>query len=153
MTSLETLLPHRAPMILLSEVKDHSLEERFLTASVIITEDTLFYEAPQGGVPAYVALEYMAQAIGCFAGYYDLSQTPPQKPGVGFVLGSRRFEAQTDVLEKGTYLVRVEEVFFDEEVASFDCFVYDDKKNIRAHALLNAYRPKNITDFTQERIK
>ena len=60
--SLEDLLPHRAPMILLDAVESFDAEARRLTAKVTITPEQIFFFKGENGVPNWMAIEYMAQA-------------------------------------------------------------------------------------------
>ena len=151
MYKLSELLPHQNPMLLLNEVVDYSLSDRTLTAKVVVSSDSLFFDKKINGVSAEISLEYMAQTIGCMAGIYDLSKNPEQPPKVGFVLGSRRIENFISVFECGkTYLVKIKELFFDENLASFDCVIYDDMQQVVSTAVLNAYRPDSIEKFMEE---
>lgn len=160
----EALLPHRAPMVLVDRVCAFSLAEQTLTAETEISPQSLFFDARLGGVPAYVAIEYMAQTVGCFAGLYDLAQTPPRAPAVGFVLGTRKFDATQSVLAPGIYKIRVRALFFEDEIASFDCALFrgndfpDDSENPENRgnakplctAALNAFRPRNLEKFKEQ---
>lgn len=61
------LLPHKDQMVLIDEVVSFSEEEKCITVSVNVTEDSTFYDAAVGGVPNLVAIEYMAQASAALA--------------------------------------------------------------------------------------
>lgn len=150
MTDIEKLLPHRKPMIVLSDIESIDIKNGTLTARIDIKETDILFDAYLRGVPTYSAVEYMAQAIGCFVGHYDLSQN--KKPGIGFVLGSRKLEVFEPVLMLGnTYFIDVKALFVDDDIASFDCLIYTQEKQKIATAILNAYRPKNIEDFMKEK--
>ena len=143
------LLPHRPPMIVISAVEAVDIDDGTLTARVDVHQEDILYQESFGGVPSYAAIEYMAQAIGCFVGYYDLSQG--KKPGVGFVLGTRKLEVLAPVLKKGeSYLIDVKSLFCDETIASFDCKIKNKDNNLVATAILNAYRPDDIEHFMKE---
>lgn len=159
----EALLPHRAPMVLVTRVCAFSLAEQTLTAETEISPQSLFFDARLGGVPAYVAIEYMAQTVGCFAGLYDLAQTPPRVPAVGFVLGTRKFDAAQSVLPPGIYKIRVRALFFEDEIASFDCTLFrgndfpENPENAEncagtplCTAALNAFRPRDLEKFKEQ---
>lgn len=148
--SIEELLPHASPMILISDVEKIDLTDGKLTAKVIIKPTDIMYQENLNGVPSYAALEYMAQAIGCFVGYHDLKQN--KKPGVGFVLGSRKLSVYEPVfLNNEVYFLDISMVFCDESLASFDCVMYKDKKTM-AEATINAYRPNDIKEFMEHNI-
>ena len=65
MPDIRTLVPHAGPMVLLDRVI--SADDENLCAEVRIRADSLFCVA--GEVGAWAGLEYMAQAIGAYAGY------------------------------------------------------------------------------------
>ena len=81
--SIEELLIHRPPMLLLDKVIGYNETE--VVASVIITESSLFLSSD--GVPGHVAIEYMAQACGAYAGAMALDAGAPVK--IGLLLGTR----------------------------------------------------------------
>jgi len=148
--SMDKLLPHEEPMIFISNVEKVDLAKGTLTAKIIIKPTDIMYQESLGGVPSYAALEYMAQAIGCFVGYNDLEKN--KKPGIGFVLGSRKLSVYEPVfLNNEVYLLDISMVFCDESLASFDCVMYKDKKTI-AEATINAYRPENSQEFMEHNI-
>jgi predicted hotdog family 3-hydroxylacyl-ACP dehydratase len=129
------LLPHRAPMILLDEVLAHDADA--LTAVVEIGADTLFAE-PEG-VPAYVGIEYMAQACGAFVG--ALARAAGQEPRIGYLLGTRNFEANvTWFRPRDRLVVTVTPVVRDEMMGAFDCRIARGGE-VLATAQLNVYQP------------
>ncbi|MBR6412540.1 MAG: hypothetical protein IKS41_05215 [Alphaproteobacteria bacterium] len=146
------LLPHQAPMIFISDVRSFDIEKGILVAHSHIQESDVLYQKSLNGVPTYAALEYMAQAIGCFVGLYDLEQNPDKKPGVGFVLGSRKLQILKPVfLLDEDYIIKVSALFCDENLASFECIMYNEKTNdVFANAIINAYRPENIDTFMKD---
>lgn len=146
------LLPHKSPMILISGIHSFNMEKGILIAHTRIQKENVLYQSAINGVPAYAALEYMAQSIGCFVGLYDLQKNPNKKPGVGFVLGSRKLQIQKPVLEVNqSYFIKVCALFCDENLASFECVLYNNETNEEfANAIINAYRPENIDTFMKE---
>src|SRR5204863_4226908 len=58
-------------------------------AEVDVAPDSLFAQAD--GVPAWVGIEYMAQTIAAWAG--GRARRAGREPAVGFLLGSRRYQA------------------------------------------------------------
>lgn len=139
--SPEELLPHKPPMVFVDRVVSYDEEKHSVETEIVVSEKSLFFDAELGGVPAYVAVEYFAQTIGCFAGIYDLSQVPPKSPGIGFVLGTRKFDSSVSVFASGRFRVRARELFFDSEIASFECSLHDLAGTEICTAILNAYRP------------
>ena len=96
--SLEELLPHAAPMILLTGCEKESVETE-ANAWVDVSPSSPFFDASIGGVPGCVALEYMAQAMALVVGFMRRRRGAP--PKVGFVLGSRRMSVKTPVFRDG----------------------------------------------------
>ena len=144
------LLPHEPPMVFVSDVCSFDAEKGALTARAHIQKTDILYQPAIGGVPAYAALEYMAQTIGCLVGLYDLREN--KKPRVGFVLGTRKLKIEKPVLKSDEdYLIHVTSLFCDDNMASFDCVMCHEKTNETvATAIVNAYRPENINDFMKE---
>ena len=144
------LLPHDPPMVFISEVCSFDTDAGILTARARIQKSDILYQSAMGGVPAYAALEYMAQTIGCLVGLNDLAKG--QSPRVGFVLGTRKLQVHRPVLALDkSFLIRATALFCDDNTASFDCTLSDESTNAPvATAIVNAYRPENIHDFMKE---
>ena len=142
---LSAILPHKEPMILIDDVVDYSIEERWLKTCVTIREDSLFYDRDIKGIDSAVGIEYMAQTIGCYA-YY---RRQLDEPKIGFLLGTRLYNNAIKTFELGkTYYIKVLEVFVA-EIFSFECFIYNDKEEEVASATINVYQDidGNIKDF------
>lgn len=112
------LLPHRGTAVLLDAVVEDSQDE--IRARVRIGSHHPYHE-PGHGVPVWVGIELMAQAIAAHAGLSARrSQTPPKK---GMLLGTRRFEASTAYFTEGAELfVEARREFGgDSEIAACAC--------------------------------
>lgn len=137
---LSKILPHKTPMILIDDVVNYSIEDKWLKSVVTITEDSLFYDKDLEGIDSVVGIEYMAQTIGCYA-YFRKQLT---KPKVGFLLGTRLYNNAIEKFELGkTYYILVKEVFVA-EIYSFECFIYNEDSNEVASATINVYQEDNI---------
>ncbi len=135
---LEEILPHRPPMVLLDEVVSFDESDGSLVVAATIRPEWS---------ENYVAIELMAQASAALAGIHDriAGGNDPARPG--FLLGTRRLVLDIDRFEVGRrYLVTSKNVFRDGEAASFECTVRDGDKTV-ASAVLNAYRPHDISSF------
>lgn len=95
-----TVLPIEAPMLLLDNILDWGGD--WLEASVATRDSALFAEA-DGSVPAWLGLEYMAQAMGALAGIEALESGRPIIPG--FLLGTRRYQAHCSSFPASTELI------------------------------------------------
>lgn len=128
------LLPHRPPMILLDGVVAAELEA--VTCRVVLTRESMFMEGDR--VQAAVALEWMAQCAGVYAGLRARGRG--EVPRIGYLLGTRSLELHVDEFRAGDELiVHAKHVFGDEQIGNFDCHV--DRRGERvAAATLSVYQ-------------
>ncbi|MCD8024071.1 MAG: hypothetical protein LUE64_00885 [Candidatus Gastranaerophilales bacterium] len=134
---LEDILPHKNPMILIDEIVDYSIPDRYLKSKVTIKENSLFYDSKIKGVSSIIGIEYMAQTIGCYAFLRKKLKTPK----IGYLLGTRLYNNLLDKFEQGkTYYILVKEIFSEGEINSFDCLIYNETKEEVASAALNVYQ-------------
>lgn len=147
--SVQDLLLHRPPMLLLQSVLRWSESE--LEASVDPRDSHLFMDA-DGRIPAWVGIEYMAQAIGALAGIESRRAGHPVC--LGFLLGTRRYQAYVSHFDPAQMLrVKVRELLRDEtNLVLFACELFAGEQ-LLAHAEIKAIQPKNIeavmAQFTQ----
>ena len=131
------LLPHAPPMILLDQVL--GVDAQAVAAVVTIRSDHPFIAAE--GVPVQVGIELMAQVCGAYAGANALAAGDPVK--LGFLLGTRRYQAYDDWLRLGDRLeVRASLTFRDEEMGVFDCRI-ERRGELVAEAQLSVFQPKD----------
>ncbi len=149
---LEILLPHRAPMLLLSEVVDY--DEQAAIARVHITEDSPFFDASLGGVPTWVGMEYMAQTIGIWEGHHKLRHNKPVQ--AGFLLGARRYECTQAVFPVNcTLTVSAKPVYLDVSgIGAFDCTISSENRTIGSNTMIataqiKAFRPEDPKAFVR----
>lgn len=142
--TLDDLLPHRAPMSLLSGYDPDSFSEEegaFFRAWVVPSERDLTYDAELGGVPPCVSVEYMAQTVATYIGLRD--RRAGSEPRVGFLLGTRRLKLALPRFELGRcYTIAITSLFSDESFASFQAVITDDAGQTCAEANLNVFRPE-----------
>lgn len=115
--AIEAWVPHRGAMCLLDRLV--AADDEHALAEVEVPADGLFVR--DGGVPAWVGIEYMAQTVAAWAG--ARARRAGGAPKVGFLLGSRRYEAQCAAFPAGATL-RVEarcELIGDNGLGMFDC--------------------------------
>ncbi len=149
---LEELLPHRPPMVLIDAVESFDAATKRLVARVTIGPNQLF--CTSDGVPNWVAIEYMAQTAAALVGLYDKVTAPGAPARPGLLLGTRRLDLKLDRFEMGkTYFISAENVFSDDEAASFICSIQDAAGDTVATATLSAYRPPDIEQFIKEQVK
>ncbi|MES2605835.1 MAG: 3-hydroxylacyl-ACP dehydratase [Pseudomonadota bacterium] len=141
--SPQYVLPHDHPMILIDTIE--SWHEHGLTASVTVRPDSLFIEPD--GVPAWVGIEYMGQAIAAHAGLCARRDGRPVQ--IGFLVGTRRYEPGCSHFPMGTKLA----VFVDAITSNttglqvFECRITGD--GVSVHANLNVFMPANVAEFLE----
>lgn len=118
MTDIKEFLYHRAPMIFLDEIIESG--KNFLVAGVHIRPGIPFFEESRG-VPAWVGLEYMAQAVAAFAGIRARNDNRPI--ALGMLIGCRQYSSKIPSFAPGTRIeVRIQELAsVDNGLSSFDC--------------------------------
>ena len=122
MYDLTKILPHKPPMILLDDILEMDIKNGTLTAVFKVNQQKIFYEAGKG-IHTLTGIEFMAQAIGCYAYFKNNCKEP--KPGL--LLGTRLYNNKIPYFEKNEeYKVTVKEVFTDNKIAAFDCLIYDN---------------------------
>lgn len=147
---LTKIIPQREPMIFLSDVEDFNYENQTLISRVDVRDTDLMFDTTLNGIPSCASLEFMAQSIACCIGLSDLRNNPDAGPVIGFVLGSRKISVLNSVyLVNRSYFVHVKSMFCDNNMASFDCQIFDEDKNLMANGILNAFRPDNMKTFME----
>ena len=145
--SFESVVPHTGTMVLLDQI-DHWDNEQ-LQASVTIRADAPFVDAQ--GMPAWVGIELMAQAIAAFGGCRARSTNQPVK--IGFLVGSRRYTVSQSCFPIGAQLqVSVKEIVTGEHGLSvFECNLQGAgaHSNISASANINVFQPEDPEQFLQ----
>ena len=133
---IEALVPHRGRMRLLSGVLAHSIEET--VCAVDLERSELFAEA-DGAVPAFVALEYMAQCAAVHAGL--ASRAGHRAPSAAFLLGTRQLRLGTARFRPGQKLrVSARHQRGESGLIVFDCALRDaESGETLAEGRLNLY--------------
>ena len=141
---IRDLLPHSGPMVLLDRVV--AADDESLCAEVRVRADSLFYV--DGGIGGWLGLEYMAQALGAYAGYRARLRGEPVR--IGYLLGTRHYECKKPIFVLGSLLkIYVKRMFqSDEGLASFDCHIEDEKGTL-ASANLTVFQSAAGADLLQ----
>ena len=137
------VIPHGQPMSLL----DHILrfDEQSLVAGVTIRPDSLFCESD--GVPSWVGIEYMGQAIAAWAGVMAREQGDPVK--IGFLVSCRRYTSPVSHFPIGSELrVSVRQITENTTgLQVFACKITGEQLEISAN--LNVFMPEDATAFLE----
>lgn len=125
-------------MVLLDEIVAHDADST--TCRVRVGFGVPFAD-DCGDVPAYVALEYMAQTAAAHSGLVSCARGEPIR--VGYLLGSRRVDLHVDHFRAGQQLsVVAVQVWSDGVLGSFACEVRDAGNGAAlAQCVLNAMSP------------
>ena len=141
---IDELVPHSRTMLLLDQIIH--CEGESLQAEVTIRPDSLF-ATPQG-VPSYIGVEYMAQAIAAWAGVQDRRQG--RDISIGFLVGTRRYRCNKGFFPQGSRLT----VYIQRELQGanglgvFDCQITTN--GIEARANLNVFQPEDVDTFLEQ---
>jgi predicted hotdog family 3-hydroxylacyl-ACP dehydratase len=136
------LVPHSGPMSLLDRVI--AVEGEKLSAEVVVPADGLF--SHDGGVGAWVGIEYMAQAIAAWAGWQSRQLGEP--PRIGLLLGTRRYRCSVARFAAGQRLqVDIERGYqADNGLGQFECRIHADGVEL-ASATLTVFGPEDPSAF------
>lgn len=138
------LVPHKGKMLLLDRVQSYSIETVTITTEIDISRDSFFYEEELGGVPAWVAFEYMAQSISALSGIYGRSKG--EKPKVGFIMSVSGFKTDVGVFKEGDkVVVTVHETIRMDSAITFDGIASVDGKTV-VTATLNTVEVDNAKE-------
>jgi predicted hotdog family 3-hydroxylacyl-ACP dehydratase len=106
---IAVLVPHAPPVLALDSIV--SADESSLHARITVRQDSAFCES-DAGVPVWVGLEYMGQAVAALEGIR--ARRSGQPVPVGYLLGTRQFVTTIQFFPVGAVLnVTVREVHSD----------------------------------------
>lgn len=116
-------------------------------AQLTVSRDALFMQ--DEGMPSWIGLEYMAQAAAAWVGWHALRENRPVD--IGFLLGTRRFEAKCAFFRPGAVLRAhaCRELLGDNGLGAFDCQLHDEIGGELARARLSVYKPENCTAYVE----
>ncbi|MDH5720283.1 MAG: 3-hydroxylacyl-ACP dehydratase [Spirochaetia bacterium] len=140
------LLPHDPPMVVVDELV--SFQDDSAVGAVAINSESMFLNE-SGEVPSWVGIEYMAQTIGLYVGALAKKNKKPIK--LGFLLGTRRYEASIPAFKKGVkYKIEAKVLVQKDGLGAFECIIFNDKMNEKLiTAQINVFRPENIEEFLE----
>jgi predicted hotdog family 3-hydroxylacyl-ACP dehydratase len=147
---VEELVPHRGRMCLLDTIVGYG--EDWLRAAVTPRPGGAFAE--ESGIPAWVGIEYMAQAAAAFGGIEQVQRGEP--PSIGLLIGARYYRCMQDRFEYGAPLgVLVKIAMRDtEDFAAYDCRIELGRPDLGgreiAECTLKAYRPLDLAPLLAE---
>ena len=145
--SIEAVLPHAHPMILLDELVDFGDESA--NCRHVITDKSAFFDAQLNGVPSYVGIEYMAQSIAAYANANELINN--RAVAIGFLVSTRKYRCEYAIFAQGMVLtIGVQKLYKDESgLSAFDCTITIEEQEV-AKARINVFQPENPEEFLAE---
>lgn len=156
---LESLLPHRSPILLLERLLN--VEDESARAELVISPDSAFYRADMAGVPSWVGLEYMAQTVAAWSGQQLLNLGRPV--AIGFLLGTRAYRTRVPVFASGMRLrIDIDVTYLEPSgLSSFDCIIrggdsqhpLEENDMVLAEARINAFRPEDPLNYVREGVE
>jgi predicted hotdog family 3-hydroxylacyl-ACP dehydratase len=142
MTIIDTFIPHRGPARwidrLIETGADHALAECDVPA-----EGRLVHA---GAMPAWAGIELMAQTVAAWAG--GCAQREGRPVRLGFLLGTRRYQAACDGFASGSTL-RISarrEFVSDQGLGMFSCSIHHGSEQL-AHAMVSVFEPAEAASF------
>lgn len=134
-------------MLLLDRIIEH--DETGTCCELTIGAHSMFRQEC-GEIPAWVGLEYMAQAMAAHVGMEARKRREPVF--IGLLLGTRRLKLHIAAFADGcTLRAHAEPSWQDNQLTSFACRLTDaDSGTLLAEAQLNAYRPPEIGSASEE---
>ncbi|MBW8780146.1 MAG: hotdog family protein [Burkholderiales bacterium] len=139
---ISALVPHQGAMCLLDRLL--AAEGERLSAEVVVPAQGLF--SHDGGVGAWVGIEYMAQAVAAWAGWQ--ARMLGQPPSIGLLLGTRRYRCSVPRFAAGQRLqIDIERGYqADNGLGQFECRIHADGVEL-ASAQLTVFGPQDPSAF------
>lgn len=141
---IAALVPHRDTMLLLDRCL--SADDDSATIEATVRPGQPF--VTDTGMPAWVGIEYMAQAIAAWSGAQACRNGTA--PDIGFLLGTRRYEASVPLFPHGSVLhITICKAFIaDNGIGMFDCRIVLDDAEV-ASGSLSVFQPEDPASFLQ----
>lgn len=140
---IEELLAHRGAMLLVERVIAREPSGIRVAATV---DRKAWHAGSDGSMPGWIGIELMAQAIATFAGL--AAHDRGERPRPGFLLGTRRYDAQCDrFAAQMTLEVSAHESFREPDgMSAFECTIVHDGR-VLASATLKVFEPPDLEAF------
>ena len=141
---IERVVPHRGTMRLVDRLV--AWGEDSVAVEVRVPDEGPFCHAE--GVPAWVGVEYMAQAIAAWAGCH--ARASGREPSIGFLLGTRRYESRASWFRAGALLrgEATRELLGDNGLGMFSCRILGDGEEL-ATANVSVFEPPDAMAYLE----
>jgi len=125
---LRTLIPHTGKMLLLDRIIDYDIEHS-IRAEYNITENCIFYDHVQDGVPSWVGFEFIAQAIAALTGIRKRARG--EKPKIGFILSIPLVRMEIPFFKNGSLVeVRAKENDCTDMISTYEGEAFLENKKV-----------------------
>jgi predicted hotdog family 3-hydroxylacyl-ACP dehydratase len=140
---MEELLLQRHEMLLIERVVEFGPSH--VEVSTRVPQNHPLVEGPRG-MPAWVGIELMAQAVSVFSALELRAQG--LAPRIGLLLGARRFEARSRYFRVGATLNVVATLVLRDAagLGVFECTIHE-QGSLRAQGQVKGYMPDDIDEF------
>ncbi|NDL65620.1 ApeP family dehydratase [Acerihabitans arboris] len=132
-------LPHDTPMVLVERLCGINADSARCQVTVGSQGVLRPFLDADGNLPAWYALEMMAQTIGVWSGWHGRQRG--ETPRAGLLLGARALNCAQPVFTSGSELdISIILLLQDERIGSFECLIQRAGETL-ASGRLNTYQP------------
>lgn len=144
--AIAPFVPQTQGMCLLERIV--AVGDDSLSAEITPSADDIF--ALDDGIPSWVALEWLAQAVAAWAGWHGARRGEPPAPG--FLIGTRRFAVMQDRFAFGETLRVTVSLEFraDNGLGHFHGELYSSDGACLAKGSLTVFQPASIDDVLDD---
>jgi len=146
--AIEAVVPHRGSMLWLRRLV--AAADDAVEAAAIVPSGAGYLDAAPG-MPAWLGVELMAQAVAAHVGLSGWRDGKPAKPGV--LLGCRRYQSKVARFPPGAALrVAARLAYRDESgFGAYHCTIADERAEL-ASATLKVYEPPDFEAFLRSAV-
>ena len=131
---LQTLIPHKGKMLLLSRVIEYDIEHS-VRAEYDITRNCLFYDPVLDGVPSWAGFEFIAQAVSVLTGIRKREKG--EKPNIGFILSIPSMRMEIPLFKNGSSVeIRVKEIDCTDMIYTFEGEAFSEDRKVMEGKLM-----------------
>ena len=145
---IESYLPHRPPMLLLSSVLRCDEDNVWVLAKV---DATAWYADAQGRMPAWIGIELMAQAVAAHIGVLASQGHRAARPGA--LLGSQHYVMHQSAFVSAAHLeIQATSILSGESGhGAYACRIVAGAV-CAAEAIIKVYQPDDFSAFLEGRV-
>ena len=122
---LLTLIPHSGKMMMLDRIINYNLDEKSVEAEYKITDECIFYDDKEEGVPSWAGFEFIAQAVASLIGIKNREKEIPPKEG--YIISVSQVNISLPILKKNSIIKIVSrELNSDHPVYIFSGEIFSD---------------------------